>query len=257
MMNRPILATVILSLVFASAGILMFAADQADAEVTPFPSREKVISVTGTATASIEPDLLITTFGVETLEDTASASLSENNAIMTTVVDAMYSLELDDDQLSTSGIGIYPVYESYREPITDRYKQELVGYEVTNTLTVTTEQLDLAADIIDSAVSAGANRVDYVSFALSQEKQLEVKDDLIGKAVLNAKKKAENALEPLNHNIIGVKAVSLSEFGLPSPMFGYSAKFAESASFDSSTPVFSSDQDITTTANVVFLIGAK
>ena len=41
---------------------------EANAQTTPFPSREKVISVTGTATASVEPDLLVITFGVETQE---------------------------------------------------------------------------------------------------------------------------------------------------------------------------------------------
>jgi hypothetical protein len=130
---------------------------------------------------------------------------------------------------------------------------------VTNTISVETSQLDKAADIIDGAVSSGANRVDNVSFTLSPQKQLDVKDDLLGKAVLNAKKKAENALTPLNHKIIGVKAVTLSEFGMPPPIpvFSTAGVFAEDAAFKSSTPVFSSDQDITTSASVVFLIGSN
>jgi uncharacterized protein YggE len=130
---------------------------------------------------------------------------------------------------------------------------------VTNTITVETEQLNKAADIIDGGVSSGANRVENVSFTLSPQKQLEVKDDLLGQAVLNAKKKAENALAPLDHKIVGVKAVTLSEFGIPPPMpvFSASGAFAEDAAFKSSTPVFSSDQDITTTASVIFLIGSN
>ncbi len=118
--------------------------------------------------------------------------------------------------------------------------------------------MDLAADIIDSAVGVGANRIDSVYFTLSPEKQLQIKDDLIGKAVLNAKSKAENALAPLNHQIIGVKAVSLSEFGMPPPMPMFRADFAmaESAGM-APTPVFSSEQDVSTTASVIFLIGSN
>ena len=258
-MNKQ--ATVaVLSLAFVSvfAASLTFAENQAEAEATPFPSREKVISVSGMATASVEPDLLVATFGTETQEKTASAALSANSATMTSIVDAMHSLGISDDDLSTSRISIYPVYDSYRDPVTDRYTQELVGYAVTNTLTVRTSQLDMAADIIDGAVSAGANRVDNISFVLSPQKQLDVRDELLGKAILNAKKKAENALAPLDHKIMGVKAVSLSEFGIPStiPVYREAQAFASDTGLQASTPVFSSDQDITTTASVIFLIGS-
>jgi len=59
--------------------------------------------------------------------------------------------------------------------------------------------------------------------------------------------------------IIGVKSLFLSEFGMPPPTPLYSGDFAmaESASFKASTPVFSSDQDVTTTASVIFLIGSN
>ena len=135
----------------------------------------------------------------------------------------------------------------------------MIGYRVTNTISVETNQLNKAADIIDGGVSSGANRVENVSFTLSPQKQIEVKDDLLGQAVINAKKKAENALAPLDHKIIGVKAVPLSEFGMPPPIpvFSTAGAFAEDASFKSSTPVFTSDQDITTTASVIFLIGSN
>ncbi|NIM25574.1 MAG: DUF541 domain-containing protein [Nitrososphaeria archaeon] len=232
---------------------------QADAEVTPFPSREKVISVTGTATTSVDPDLLVITFGVETQEKTAKEALFSNSESMTAIVSTIQSLGISEDEISTSRISIYPIYDSYRDPATEKYTQELIGYRVTNTITVETSQMDMAADIIDGAVSSGANRVENVAFTLSPQKQIQVKDDLLGDAVINAKTKAENALAPLDHKIIGVKAVTLSEFGIPPPIpvFSTAGAFAEDAAFKSSTPVFSGDQDITTTANVIFLIGSN
>ena len=228
----------------------------ASAEVTPFPSREKTISVSGTATTSIEPDLLIVTFGAETREKTAIASLLANSTAMTSIVDSVRVLGITDDEISTSGLNIYPVYDGYTEPITGKYVQELVGYEVTNMITVRTPHLDMAAEIIDDAVSAGATRVDGISFTLSPQNQLDIKDELIGKAVLNAKKKAENALAPLDHKIIGVKAVNLSEFNTPMTMYRGMQTYADMAMAES-TPIFSSDQHLTATANVVFLIGSN
>ena len=253
--------------VSAIAGIILVLAfiattnmieNQAVAETTPFPSREKVVSVVGIATASVEPDLLVINFGVENQEKSARNALFANSESMTSIVDTIQALGISDDEISTSRINIHPVYDNYRDPVTEKYMQELIGYRVTNTITVETSHLDKAADIIDGAVSSGANKVDNVSFTLSPQKQLDVKDDLLGKAVLNAKKKAENALTPLDHKIIGVKAVTLSEFGMPSPMpiFSSSGAMTEDAAFKSSTPVFSSEQDITTTASVTFLIGS-
>jgi uncharacterized protein YggE len=118
-------------------------------------------------------------------------------------------------------------------------------------------KLDSAADIIDGAVSAGVNRVDSVYFTLSPQKQLEIKDNLISQAVKNAESQANKALVPLNHKIIGVKAISLSEFGIPYPPIYAGAGYADGAFAKSSTPVFSSDQDVSTTASVIFLIGSN
>ena len=243
-------------LVLAFAVNLTPADNQATAETTPFPSREKVISVTGTATASVEPDLLIITFGVETQEKTAKQALEKNSQLMNSVVSAIQGVGISEDELSTSRFNIQPVYDSYRDE-SGRYTQELIGYRVTNSISVETTNLDLAADIIDSAVGVGANRIDSVYFTLSPEKLLQVKDELIGKAVLNAKSKAENALAPLNHKIIGVKAVTLSEFGMPPPMPMFRADFAMAEAAFAPTPVFSSEQDVRTTASVIFLIGSN
>jgi len=226
-------------------------------ETTPYPSREKVISVTGTATASVDPDLLVVQFGVETQEKTAKQALDSNSNLMTSVVGAIKGVGISEDELSTSHLNIQPVYDSYQDKMTGQYTQQLIGYRVSNIIMVETAKLDAAADIIDGAVAAGANRVDNVYFTLSPEKQLTVKDDLISKAIENAESKANKALEPLDYQIIGVKAVSLSEFGIPYPTPVYAGYAPDAAFAKSSTPVFSSDQDVTTTANVVFLIGSS
>ena len=151
-------------------------------ESTPFPSREKVISVTGTATTSVDPDRLVIQFGVETQEKTAKASLDSNSQLMSNVVNAIMGVGITEDELSTSRLNISPIYDYYNEPQGKR-TQELVGYRVSNILMVETKSLDKAAAIIDSAVEAGANRIDSVSFSLSPQKQTQFKDLLLEEAV--------------------------------------------------------------------------
>jgi uncharacterized protein YggE len=225
--------------------------------VTAVSTSEKTITVTGTATTSKKPDLLVVQFGVEIQNKTAKQALDANSLSMNQIIDAIKSVGIAEDEISTASFNIYPVYEGYEEPLTKRWSQELVGYRVSNTVTVETSKLTSAADIIDGAVAAGANRVDSVYFKLSPELQMQIQDELIGKAIQNAQKKAENALIPLNHKIIGVKTISLSDFAIPQPMPTYSMSYDTMARGSAPTPIFSSDQDVTTTANVVFIIGSN
>jgi len=250
---------IVLSLAFVLGAIPSGIVAQAQTEEpTPFPSREKTISVTGTATTSVDPDLLVVQFGVEVQETTAKEALDANSQLMTAVVEAIRAAGITDNEINTAQLTIYPVYESYQEKETGIYRQKLVGYAVSNIIRVETKNLSLASDIIDSAVSAGANRVDSVYYTLSPQRQMQVSDDLLSKAIINAKSKAEKALAPLDYQIIGVKHVSLSDFGYPPPPIPYyKGAFDAMAESAIRTPVFSSDQDVSTTANVVFIIGSN
>lgn len=231
---------------------------QADAqEVTPYPSREKTISVTGSAVSSVKPDMVIVQLGVETQEKTAKEALRSNSNMMSQTIDAIKKIGITEDEISTSTLNIYPVYEGHQDKETGVYTTVLVGYKASNILSIHTKKMDKAGDIIDAAVDSGVNRVDSIMFALSPETQLKVKDDLLEQAVLNAKSKAEKALSPLDYQIIGVKMVSLNEsYPTPYPMPEYA--YAKGAAMDSApTQVFASNQDVSTTANVVFIIGSK
>ena len=258
-MNKQVTLPAIagLILVFAFVVNLTLAENQAEAETTPFPSREKVISVTGTATESVEPDLLVITFGMETQEKTAKEALDSNSIQMNTVISAIKQAGISESEISTSSFNIYPVYESHEDKLTGRWTQEIVGYGVSNIVTVQTAKLDSAASIIDNAVNSGVNRVDSVYFSLASSTQQKLKDDLLEKAVINAKIRAEKALKPLDYQIIGVKYVSLDEFVIPYPTPMYKGAVMDMAESRAPTPVFSSDQEISTSAQVVFIIGSN
>ena len=219
-------------------------------------SNEKTVSATGTATTSVDPDLLNINFGVETEAKTAKEAMNANSEAMAQIVAAIKKLGITEDELGTSGFNIYPVYKDITDPTTGIYlRSELSGYRVSNILHVKTTQLTLASSILDVAVEAGANRVDGVYFTLSPKTQLAVQNDLIEQAVLNAKSKAEKAIAPLGQKIIGVKMVSLSDFAYPPPPIYYGGYATAEVAYSKAPPIFSSDQDVTTTVNVVFLIG--
>jgi len=254
--KKTMLATIAAILIVSTAVFASLEMSQKNAygQQVPvlYPSRERTASVIGSATTSILPDLVTVQFGVDTESKTAQDAILSNSKMMNTVVSAVESVGISKDEISTAGFSIYPVYnDSIPDQLTGIHKSVLTGYRVSNTLYVKTTKLSMAGNIIDVAVGAGANRVDNVYFSLSPEKEQSIRDDLLGKAVSNAKSQAQKLLDPLGQKVIGVKMVSTTDFNEPQPIaYGVMSKMA-----DQSTPIFTSNQQVTTTVNVVFLIG--
>ena len=256
--KKTMLATLAAILIVSTAVFASLEMSQKEAygQVSVIPaSRERTASSTGSATTSVLPDLVTVQFGVDTEAKTAQDAIILNSQLMNTVVSAVQNIGISKDEISTAGFSIYPVYEdSIPDPKSGIHKSVLTGYRSSNTLYVKTTKLSMAGNIIDTAVGAGANRVDNVLFSLSPEKEQSIQDDLLSKAVLNAKSRAEKAIDPLDQKIIGVKMVSLSEFNMPSPPMYYGAVAGMA---DKSTQIFTANQQVTTTVSVLFLIGDK
>ena len=218
---------------------------------------EQTISVSGTATASSNPDTLVIVLGVESEAKTANESLSQNSNSLNSVISSLTNSGLSEDDIQTSNFSIYPMYDSIKD-FNGNWQQVLTGYRVSNILSIQTDKIDSAGDIIDAAVSSGANRVDNVSFQLSDEKSQKISDNLIADAINDATQKAEKALVPLKQKIVGVKSVVIHDNVVPyydSPMRASFDGFAESSM--KSAPIMSGDEEITTNVSVVFYISQQ
>jgi len=218
---------------------------------------EQTISVSGTATASSSPDTLIIVLGVESEAKTANESLSENSNSLNSVISSLSNSGISEEDIRTSNFSIYPLYDSVKDS-DGNWQQILNGYRVSNILSIQTDKIDSAGDIIDVAVSSGANRVDNVSFQLSDQKLEKISDDLIADAINDATQKAEKALVPLKQKIVGVKSVIIHDNAVPyydSPMRASFDGFAESSM--KSAPIMSGDEEITTNVSIVFYISPQ
>ena len=218
---------------------------------------EQIISVSGSATASSNPDTLIIVLGVESEAKTANESLSQNSNSLNSVISSLKNSGISEDDIQTSNFSIYPLYDSIKDS-NGNWQQILNGYRVSNILSIQTEKIDSAGDIIDAAVSSGANRVDNVSFQLSDDNLQKISDDLIADAINDATQKAEKALVPLKQKIVGVKSIVIHDNVVPyydSPMRASFDGFAESSM--KSSPIMSGDEEITTNVSVVFYISQQ
>lgn len=209
--------------------------------------QEDTITVVGSAYTYVKPDMLSLTVGVETEAETAEEAAASNAETMEAVVAALKQLGIAEEDMATPSYSVTPIYVYPKdgEPI-------ITGYKVVNMLRVKTDKLDAAGKLIDAAVKAGANRVYGLYFYVSQEKAKQLRAELIGEAVKDAKSKAEELLEPLGLQIIRAKSASIIEWREPPVPLVYPGKVGMEAT---ATPVMPGEQQVSLEVQITFVIG--
>ncbi len=96
-----------------------------------------------------------------------------------------------EDNIKTSSYRLY----SYREgqKTDSETEQEKIYYQATNEMLISTTQLDTVGEIIDLAVKAGANNINYINFELSDPQELMFQ--ALKMATEQARRKAEAITE--------------------------------------------------------------
>lgn len=216
--------------------------------VSTIRDTNNTLYMTGTATEKIEPDRVMAFFAVETIDETAGDALRTNSETMNAVLDALKEAGVSENETQTAYFSIYPNY-NYSEFGTP----EPSGYVATNSIVVESSNLSNVSDWIDAAISAGANRVDSLSFTVSEERLGEIRADLTQEAVDNARSKADSLAQALDVEITGVKAASLSDFN--PQITPFSLSFVGGATESITTPIIPGEQTVIATVEVVYKIG--
>jgi uncharacterized protein YggE len=175
---------------------------------------QKLLYVSGSASAFVVPDTVSISLGVLTQASSARETSDKNAVSMNAVISALKNQGLTDKEIRTTVFSIQPVY-SYPK---DGGAPTITGYSASNNVVVTTRMVGNLSDILDKSVAAGANQVGGISFMVSEEKQKQIHDDLLAGAVKDARGKADKLAENLGVKITGVSSTSISEGGIPQPV---------------------------------------
>ena len=149
-----------LLLLALTSGVAVGQAAPSTARVEPLAE----IVVSGHADATIPADRALIRIAVETRGETAAAAGAENARIQQAVLAALRAAGVEADRMGTAG---YTVAMNYRpdgpgrSPLQD-------GYIARNAVHVELSALDRVGPVIDTALAAGANRIDGVQFTASQ-----------------------------------------------------------------------------------------
>jgi uncharacterized protein YggE len=166
-MKKSVQIGVILLSCVLAAGLLAPAispglALQGEAESDSF---RRTVNVSGSGHASAQPDVAVVRLGVQTEAEEAATALTENSQQMQALVDVLKDADIAADKIQTQVVRLYPRYD---EKPGGEGQRELVGYTATNVVEVRLEDLGAAGGILDAAVQAGGNRIEGISFEVSE-----------------------------------------------------------------------------------------
>jgi len=205
------------------------------------------VSVTGTARVRTQPDRFSFTVGVQTQAPTVEEAVNENNSRVAAVTAALKKAGAQPNEIQTSGFSIYPQqdYSQGRLP-------RLLGYQVSNSLTVTKKQIAEAGKLLQAAISAGVNTSSGLSFGV--EDPAAGRNQGLRAAFEDARSKA-NLLATAAGRSLG-PAIAITEGTepnvLPRPLAGVRAMAAKIET--SEVPVESGTEELTFTVSVVFAL---
>lgn len=208
----------------------------------------RTIRVTGIGDTRVTPDEARITFAVETMEPTAAAAGAENARRMDRLMEALIAAGIPRRDIETQHYMVHPEYiheEGVREP-------RLRGYRATNQILVRTRDLDRAGELIDVGLAAGANRVDGISFAVTDPSVGMA--EALTEAVARARSSAEAIAGALGVRLGEVLDASTSS-APPRPMpYAQRMDMEVMAQAAAPTPIQPGEQTVTATVSIVYAI---
>jgi len=229
--------------------MLLVTINAANAQCVP-PDVKPTITTAGTVSESFPPDTAVITLAVETEAKTASEAANLNAKKANNVINKIKSMinKNQGDTIQTTQYSINPTYE-YNDNLR---KSILTGYKVTNQVTITTKQLDIASKIIDSAIANGANQVQGIDFTIKSNEEYCKK--VLTRAAQKARDEAQTVAQALGVSIIGIKQASSSCGSSSPPRIMYAKSMMAEMAAPAPTPIEAGNVQVQGTVNVDFYV---
>jgi uncharacterized protein len=174
-----------LSLLAVTVTALMLAPIGA-AQPVPQPQANQGISVVGTGIVIAPPTAARITLGVEVFDASLANAQAESTRRMDAIIAQLKSAGIPESDIRTVGFNVTPQYDT-RAP--NQNQSVLRGYQVQNLVEVKTTNIAGLGPLLDSALGAGATRVQGIRFEAENVDAL--KAQARDQAMQNARAKAE------------------------------------------------------------------
>lgn len=217
-------------------------------------SATSTLTVSETGIVPHAPDTAFVMFGLETVSKSLAEAQKRNSTVMSKVMDRLKDLQIDKERIQTSSFTVSPQYRppSNRPTDVSPASSEIIGYVVSNMVTVEIRALDKVGTVIEEVLKAGANSFQGLHWGLREEQSVRL--GALKQAAAKAREKASVLSDALHVKL--VRVLSVTEGGQmirpPVPM----ARMAMEASAGD-VPISSGELKIEATVTLVYEIAPK
>lgn len=211
------------------------------------------ITVTGIGEVFAAPDIATFSFTVESKEVEASAAQNKAAETMNTVLSYLKEAGIEEKDIKTEYYNLMPQYE-YPEVVCtgfycppQRGEPKLIGYQVSQSVSVKVRDTNKAGELISGVGQRGAMNVSGLTFTIDDEES--IKDEAREMAITDAKEKAETLAKSLGARIVRMNGYWEDQGGYPIPYGmggGYDMKAADAAMMESVAPELPTGENMVT-----------
>jgi uncharacterized protein len=242
-MSRIALRNRVKTAVVAGTVALMASTAFATAEAAEAMMAQRTITVSGDAEVAGKPDQARLSAGVVTQADTAAAALSANSAAMNRVFAALRMAGIPENRMQTSNFSVQPQYPPFRPE--NQEPQRIIGYQVSNNVTVTVDDLTKVGPTLDALVRSGANQLGGIQFTIADPKPLAERARTL--AVADGTAKARTLAMAAGVTLGPLVSMQETMVGRPIPVFAMARAVAAEA-----TPIAEGEERVSVTVTMVY-----
>jgi uncharacterized protein YggE len=212
------------------------------------------LTVRGDAELHKPADQLRMQVGVVTEDPEPTAALSRNSKQIQDVIKALEKAGLTRQEYETGRFSVRPIYERRPRNAGADWQPRITNYEVTNSLAITTRNLELAGKLIEAANEAGANTIDSIIFDLANPRTH--RGEAIATATTNARSDAGILARAADLRLVRIIAISLDEAGWRPPVAKMARAGMAMAEAGVTPPIAPGDVTVRASVTIVYEIEA-
>jgi hypothetical protein len=228
------------------AAVVLSACGPATIVANPLPP-QRTLSVTGSGTVTLTPDIAYINIGVHNEMPTAAEAVTANNTQTQQVIDALKKSGVEAKDIRTTNFSIYPNIQY------DPQTNQKIGttYVVDNTVYVTVRHIDKLGDLLDATVQAGANSINSIQFDV-EDKTAAIKQAR-EEAVKDAKLQAQDLASSSGVALGDLQTVSFFD-NVPQPLMNAFGKGGGGGVAEASVPINAGQMTLSVTVNMTYTI---
>jgi uncharacterized protein YggE len=207
----------------------------------------RTLSVSGNGTVYLTPDIAYIYIGVHTDDPAIATAVNNNNTQTQALVDALKNAGIAAVDIQTSNFSVYS------SPNYDKVTGQSTGvnsYGVDNTVYVTVRDLGKLGSLLNTAVSAGANNINSITFDVADKTAAMAQART--KAMANASSLASELAQTAKVTLGEIQTVTYSD-NSPTP-YAYGMGGGGASAPNASVPIQPGLTQITVSVGVTYAI---